>query len=196
MTKEDFCSKVGINTAEYDNIMLIAGQPTEVRSLVEQGLISPTTLKLAKATADRNEWTQKQFEDFVQESVKLAEQLGKRKVSGAFMQAVIQQHKPEELTAVLPKKEKIKEEKESTTELTSLENSVPESPPKPPKLKIKPTAKEIEQLFYSIMFCYEETSVTENGEVLVYFPEELAQKMEDYWNRIPEKIVEKLRDSK
>ena len=73
LTKEDFCEKVGIATAEYDTIMLVAGQSSEVRSLIEQDLISPTTIKIARATAaDRKEWTQQQFETFIQDSVKLA----------------------------------------------------------------------------------------------------------------------------
>jgi hypothetical protein len=55
LTKEDFCEKVGIATAEYDTIMLVAGQSSEVRSLIEQDLISPTTIKIARATADRKE---------------------------------------------------------------------------------------------------------------------------------------------
>lgn len=214
LTKEEFCLKVGIDTNEFDTIMLIAGQSSEVRSLIEDGLISPTTIKIAKATAERKEWTQKQFEDFIQDSVKLADQLGKKKVTGSLIQSYIEEYQPTETNLIIlnPPSTIVDNSINSTStnsngvvsiidnkEISSITTSNIESNSneriKIPKLKIKPTAKEIEEIFIEIMLNSSE-GIEEEGEVVVYFPKRFWDKALDYFNRIPERSVERVTNPK
>ena len=198
LSKEEFCEKVGIDTSEFDTIMLISGQSTEVRSLVEQNLISPTTLRIAKQTADRKDWTQQQFEDFIQQSVTLAEQLGKKRVTGSLVQTFISQYTPQDNNPI-----KLVEA-EKTEETTVVENTdktkeskvvKTEAPVKPQKIKIKPTAKEMEQMFIELMFD-SDGGITEGDTYAVYFSKELWEKALSYFERVPEKIIEELSKNK
>lgn len=184
LTKEDFCEKVGIGTAEYDTIMLVAGQSSEVRSLIEQELISPTTIKIARATADRKEWTQQQFESFIQDSVKLAEQVGKKRVTGSLVQTLISEYQPPE---TIQHQVQIKPS-ETCTKDTQLKE---DKSSKPPKLKVKPSAKELEEIFIELMFDSQGGS-EEDGVVTVSFTKEVWEKAMSYFDKIPDSLVEKL----
>lgn len=179
LTKEEFCEKVGISIAEYDTIMLVAGQSSEVRLLIEQELISPTTIKIAKAIADRKEWTQQQFESFIQDSVKLAEQVGKKRVTGSLVQTLISEYQPSVSHEVQIKLN------ETSTKDTQLKKD------KLPKLKVKASAKELEEIFIQLMFD-SQGGTEEDGVVTVSFTKEVWEKAMSYFDKIPDSLIEKL----
>jgi hypothetical protein len=189
LTKEDFCEKVGIGTAEYDTIMLVAGQSSEVRSLIEQELISPTTIKIARATADRKEWTQQQFETFIQDSVKLAEQVGKKRVTGSLVQTLISEYQPPASHQV---QIELKASLESTAQTTTKDTQIKEvKSTNPPKLKVKPLAKELEEVFIELMFD-SQGGIEDDGVVTVNFTKEVWEKAMGYFDKIPDSLIEKL----
>lgn len=197
LTKEEFCEKVGISIIEYDTIMLVAGQSREVRNLIEEGLISPTTIKIAKLAAERKEWTQQQFEEFIQESVKLAESLGRKRVTGNLVQALITEYKlPEQVSLIdsIDSQVKTQEEEfnqEEKTITVNSNNSTVNKSTKPAKIKVKPTAKELEQMFIELMF----DSQGGNEEETLYnvsFSKEVWEKALLYFDRIPDKLIEKV----
>ena len=188
LTKEEFCEKVGIDTTEFDTIMLIAGQSVEVRSLIEQNLISPTTLKIAKQTADRKDWTQQQFEDFIQQSVSLAEQLGKKRVTGSLVQTFISQYTPQDNNPINVVETTVVETIDKQKKIKSTETEIPV---KPQKIKVKPTAKELEQVFIELMF-NSQGGICEDDVYTVQFSKELWEKALDYFEKVPEKIIENL----
>lgn len=209
VSKETFCKEVAITSNEYDSILLIAGQSEEVRSLIQSGLISPTTIKLAKIAADRKEWTQSQFESFIQDSVRVAEQLGKKKVTGELVQTFISEYKPPESNtkpveyiSLSP----VTVEEDSSSNITTIPNETQVSTPvvevattktktdKVAKVKLKPTAKELEEFFIELML--DANEVDEEGEVVVYFTKSIWEKAQEYFDKMPDKLIEKLSKKK
>lgn len=191
LTKEDFCEKVGISSNEYDTIMLVAGQSKEVRSLIEQDLISPTTIKIAKATADRKEWTQQQFENFIQQSVHLAESLGRKRVTGSLVQTFISEYNPPEQPSLLSDQTSNPQDpqKEDTEENNSKQEVVKST--NLSKLKVKPTAKELEEMFIELMFD-SQGGREELDTYTVCFTKQVWEKALTYFDKIPDSLVEKL----
>lgn len=57
-------------------------------------------------------------------------------------------------------------------------------------MKIKPTAKELEEMFIELMFD-SEGGIEEKGEYAVYFTKEVWEKALTYFDRIPDNLVEK-----
>ncbi|MBD2201674.1 hypothetical protein H6G33_09975 [Calothrix sp. FACHB-1219] len=173
-SKEQFMEAVGITSNEYDTLMMVAGQPSNVQNLLIKGDIAVTTLRNAIAESKRLEWTSAQFAAGIIQAVEQAKGEGYVKASERYIKEYFHTLKeppsltlpPTEVTEVIVKPQLPNEQ------TTSSPSPPPRAKPKT-GLKVNALKKLIDLKPLPAMEGFVEITEELEGHILLPIPEDM-----------------------